>query len=43
MPRTSIRSVAARKPAAPSETVANLAVLASVFAWAGVVVSLFVH
>ena len=43
MPRTRTRAVAARKPVSPSETVARLAVLASVFAWAGVVVTLFVH
>lgn len=43
MSRTRTRAVAASKQASPSEIVAKLAVLASVFAWAGVVVELLVH
>lgn len=43
MSRTRTRAVAASNQASPSEMVAKLAVLASVFAWAGVVVALFVH
>ncbi|WP_281179408.1 hypothetical protein [Sphingomonas pituitosa] len=43
MSRTRTRAAVAANQASPSETVAHLAVLASVFAWAGVVVSLFVH
>lgn len=43
MSRTRTRTVATVKQAEPSEMVAKLAVLASVFAWAGVVVTLFVH
>ncbi|SFJ55651.1 hypothetical protein SAMN03159338_1760 [Sphingomonas sp. NFR04] len=43
MSRTRTRAATAPKQASPQEMVANLAVLASVFAWAGVVVTLFVH
>ncbi|WP_313534665.1 hypothetical protein [Sphingomonas sp.] len=43
MSRTRIRAAAAPNQASPQEMVANLAVLASVFAWAGVLVSLFVR
>jgi len=43
MSRTRTRAAVAPKQASPSEMVAKLAVLASVFAWAGVVVELFVH
>jgi hypothetical protein len=43
MSRTRTRAVAVAKPASPSEMVARLAVLASVFAWAGVVIAMFVH
>ncbi|WP_269083837.1 hypothetical protein ACNFJ7_04900 [Sphingomonas sp. HT-1] len=43
MPRSTSRSIARPQPASPSEAVARLAVLASVFAWAGVVVELFLH
>lgn len=43
MSRTRTRAVATSKQASPSEIVAKLAVLASVFAWAGVVVALLVH
>ncbi|UYY78162.1 hypothetical protein [Sphingomonas sp. R1] len=43
MTRTRTRAAAAAPQASPSEMVAKLAVLASVFAWAGVVVTLFVH
>lgn len=43
MSRTRTRAVAAPKQTLPSEMVAKLAVLASVFAWAGVVVELLVH
>lgn len=43
MTRTRTRAAEAPKQASPMETVANLAVFASVFAWAGVVVALFVR
>ncbi|WP_333571920.1 hypothetical protein [Sphingomonas sp.] len=43
MSRTRTRAAVAPKQASPLETVAHLAVFASVFAWAGVVVSLFVR
>ncbi len=43
MSRTRTRAATAPKQASPSETIAHLAALASVFAWAGVVVALFVH
>jgi hypothetical protein len=43
MSRTRTRAATVAKQASPQEMVAKLAVLASVFAWAGVVVTLFVH
>jgi hypothetical protein len=43
MSRSTTRAIARPRPASPSETVARLAVLASVFAWAGVVVALLIH
>jgi len=43
MSRTRTRAATATKQASPQEMVAKLAVLASVFAWVGVVVTLFVH
>ncbi len=43
MSRTRTRTAAATRQASPSEAVAKLAVLASVFAWAGVVITLFIH
>lgn len=43
MSRIRTRAVAARPQASPSEMVARLAALASVFAWGGVVIALFLH
>lgn len=41
--RTAARTAARPQPVSPAATVAKLAVLASVFSWAGVVLALLWH